>query len=70
MSTTIDEAMLLAARAKAVSDLNYIFTQLESGGKATLQGDVILIEIDGEELALTLDNAIDYINALVEKYAN
>ena len=66
----ISDMAIDAAKVKAVSDLNYIFTQLESGGKATLQGDVILIEIDGEELALTLDSAIDYINALVEKYAN
>ena len=66
----ISDMAIDAAKVKAVSDLNSIFTQLESGGKATLQGDVILIEIDGEELALTLDSAIDYINALVEKYAN
>jgi hypothetical protein len=70
----LNEITILAARAKAVSDLNYIFDQVGSGSSATLHNDLILIDFDrdqpdSEKLELTLDHAIDYINALVEKYA-
>lgn len=69
MSTTLSAVTRLAAQAKAVSDLNYIFGQLQSGGRAVLQAEAILVELDGDELELNLDQAIDYIEALVEKYA-
>lgn len=60
------------ALIKAKADLEYIFQQIESPVHVTIQGQELLLEFalsEPEELTLNLDQSIDLIEELKQKYA-